>query len=309
MIHRAIVVVSYVMITLCTFLLLGVKHLQAVTETCSNVATTFNATLPTSVYKGQAFTVSNINSQPANSYGYTITSSTLSLSATNATPATYSMTNSSTVPSPTTGAVTYTANYPNWSLTATGNTGSQITIVLTQATATIVGVGQLICPLTATLGTIGIVAAPQAPSAATTGTNNKPTAASSSSTTTSITAAPASQGAISPIAVAQPTPKTSAQATTMPANTVKVSTGLVKGTKTPGNKKLYIPIVGFSILVATGATAFLTWRVIRKRKIPLYPDTPALIGPSPPKPANSSMPPNAQPAPIVFEPQDLIPKF
>ncbi|MDQ5972415.1 MAG: hypothetical protein QG553_574 [Patescibacteria group bacterium] len=168
----------------------GPSRASAVSETCSGVATTFNATAPASVTAGQAFTISGINTSPATSYGFTITTSTLTLSATGATPESYSQANTSTDPSPTTGAQTYTAYYPNWTLTATGAAGSQIVIKLVQASATVEGVGVITCPLTATLVAINVTAPAATPSGGGTSSTPKPTATTTPTTPTPQTTTP-----------------------------------------------------------------------------------------------------------------------
>ena len=89
-----------------------------------------------------------------------ILSSTLTMTATNASPTNYNKSDLSTNPSPTTGATTYTAYYPTWSLTA-GSAGSTITVKLTNASANVSGYGTVSCALTATLATISIVAPTQ----------------------------------------------------------------------------------------------------------------------------------------------------
>ncbi|MGH9856263.1 MAG: hypothetical protein ACRD4B_00330, partial [Acidobacteriota bacterium] len=110
-----------------------------------NTPTTFNASFPSSVTAGQAFTLSNITSHPSNSYGVTIQSANLELTATNASPSSYSKFSTSTDPSPTTGASSYTAHYPNWSLTAAGSAGNKIDIKLVKVTAQVSGIGNIVC--------------------------------------------------------------------------------------------------------------------------------------------------------------------
>ncbi len=181
----------------------------AVDESCSGVVTAFNATAPASVNPGQSFSITGISSRPSTSYGVTVLSSTLSLSATNSTPATYSMINSSTDPSPTTGAPTYTAYYPNYALTASGAAGSSITVKLVQASANISGIGIINCTLTATLATIPIVAPPPAPEPTPTPTPSSGGTSSTPTTTKPNTKEPAT------------TPTTDKPVETTPTNSTK----------------------------------------------------------------------------------------
>jgi hypothetical protein len=131
-----------------------------VTDVCTGVSTVFNATVPSEVTQGQTFSITGLFTQPAATYGVTVTSSTLALSATGATPSTYAQTDSSTNPSPTTGAPTYETYYPNWSLTASGSAGSQIVVKLGSIAAQVSGVGTINCNLSAILATINIEAPP-----------------------------------------------------------------------------------------------------------------------------------------------------
>ena len=129
------------------------------TETC-NVQVYFTATVPDSVEQGKSLTISNITVQPANSYGFTVTSSTLTMAATNTTSSTYSQSSYATNPSPTTGHNTYVAMYPNWILDASGSAGSSIAIQLKKSVTVIQGYGgsPVTCTFSKVLATIPITA-------------------------------------------------------------------------------------------------------------------------------------------------------
>jgi hypothetical protein len=232
----------------------GAKRADAVTETCSGVATTFNATAPASVTAGQAFTVSGISSTPTTSYGFTITTSTLSLSATAATPGAYNQANTSTDPSPTTGAPTYTAYYPSWTLTATGAAGSQIVIKLVQASATVSGVGVINCPLTSTLVTVNVTA-PTSSSPSSPGSTTKPTSSPSSTTTPQPTTPAAPTPITTPTETKQSTKDTSAQI-------VPMKVLVVNNQKQP-IKDVPVTIDG-QLTVKTGADGTARFTGIRK---------------------------------------------
>ena len=236
------------------------KQASAVSEACSGVATTFTASAPASVTAGQAFTLSGISSTPATSYGFTVTASTLSLSATGASPATYNQTNTSTNPADTTGAPTYTAYYPNWALTATGAAGSQIVIKRVQATATVTGVGVINCPLTATLVTVNVVA-PASSSSGNTSTTTKPGTTPSSTTTPQPTTATLAPATTAPAATTNPT---ASQQTIKDADAQVVSMKIlvVNGQKHPV-KDAAVTVDG-QLTVKTGNDGIASFTGIRK---------------------------------------------
>lgn len=127
-----------------------------VTDTCQGIATTFIATVPTSVQQGKSFIVSGLQVTPSSSYGVTVTSSIFNMGASNASSSSYSQDFSRTNPSPTTGQSSYTAFYPNWGLIATGNVGSSISITLKSLHSQTQGFGSINCNLSQTLATIKI---------------------------------------------------------------------------------------------------------------------------------------------------------
>lgn len=174
---------------------------SAVTDSCSGVATSFTVTAPTSVVTGQSFTLSNITTQPSTSYGVTVTSAVLSLSASNASPTSYSQNDSSTVPSPTTGAANYIAYYPNWSLTASGSAGSVVTVNLVSVVAQVNGIGSVTCDLSSTLATIKVTAP-----ASTGGSSSSPGTSSGSSSTKSSSGAPSTSATTNTPALTTSTP-------------------------------------------------------------------------------------------------------
>lgn len=177
---------------------------SAVTDSCSGVATNFTATAPASVVVGQSFTLSNLTTQPSTSYGVTVTSAVLNLSASNATPTSYSQNDSSTVPSPTTGAANYIAYYPNWSLTATGSAGSVVAVNLVSVVAQVSGIGSITCPLSATLASIKIYAP----------------ASSSSSGSSVVSSGTSSAKSTAVSSSASSNPTTSSTSTTSPSGSV-----------------------------------------------------------------------------------------
>lgn len=129
----------------------------AVSDICTGVSTVFAGTAPATVDLGQSFSLIGITTRPATSYGVTVNSSSLKLSATNVTTLNYNEANTSTDPSPTTGEPTYTGFFPDWGLTATGIANSKITIKLVEATADVEGIGPITCPLSETLAVVTIV--------------------------------------------------------------------------------------------------------------------------------------------------------
>lgn len=149
---------------LCLLLVIGLfsawrkSYAATVYDTCVGVQTAFTATYPSSVTTGTGLSVTGITSRPSSSYGVTVLSATLYMSATNASESVYSKSATRTDPSPTTGASTYTGYYPDWSLTATGAASSQIVVKLTKAVAQTKEYGTITCNLTATLATINITA-------------------------------------------------------------------------------------------------------------------------------------------------------
>jgi hypothetical protein len=305
--NKITLVLSFVLITVCVFALLGSKPLLAVTDTCQGVATTFNGTMPSSVYAGQVFSITAISSRPANSYGYTITSSSLSLSATNASPASYTKNNTSTSPSPTTGASTYTSYYPNWSLTANGAVGSQIVVKLTQATADVSGIGTLTCPLTATLGTVNIIATPTVPVIPVGGTTTPTSTSSSTPAASKAVATTATPTTSQPVAT-PPTPTaTTTQPTTISVKaTVKDSPGSVKGASTSlvyKTAQVALPVV---LVLVTFGGGFFLWRYIRKPKVAESLPTQPAAEPFVPQ---YSPPLPSQNAPVVFEPNNPVPQL
>jgi hypothetical protein len=189
----------------------------SVTDTCT-VSTTFTATVPDTVERGKSLTVSNIRVTPSSSYGVTVISATLDMTATNTSSTTYSQSFYQTDPSPTTGASKYTAYYPNWSLDATGPVGSSINVKLKKISAQTQGFGTVTCNLTQTLATIPIVAPAPSPSSSpspspTPSTTTPPPAGStkpSASPSTSSTPTPSA----TPSPVATPTPTSDAVTTT-----------------------------------------------------------------------------------------------
>lgn len=128
-----------------------------VTEFC-NVTVTFKATVPDSVEQGQSFTMTNITVQPANTYGFTVTSSVFKMSATNTSSTNYSQDFYKTDPSPTTGHSTEVSYYPNWLLPATGDPGSSVTIKLISTQTVVQGYGNVNCSFTKTLASVPITA-------------------------------------------------------------------------------------------------------------------------------------------------------
>lgn len=129
---------------------------HAVRDTCTGVSTEFKGTVPSSVKPGQGFTLTNISSRPDTSYGATVNSSSLKLSASKVSQGGYNEDNTSTDPSPTTGHPTYTSYYPDWQLTAAGENGEKIVIKLVEATAEVEGFGSVTCTLSETLATVDI---------------------------------------------------------------------------------------------------------------------------------------------------------
>lgn len=182
--HKIIGFSAVVLLLPTVYFLARERLASAVTDSCSGVATTFTANAPSSVTAGQSFTVSGITSRPQTSYGVTVTTSTLSISASNATPASYTQAATATDPSPTTGAQTYTATYPNWTLTASGNPGTTIAIKLSSVTANVEGIGSINCSLSATLANVTINAPAATPKSSSSGNSSTSQPNTSTNSTT-----------------------------------------------------------------------------------------------------------------------------
>ena len=158
-----------------------------------NVQVTIKATVPDSIEQGKSFMMTDITVQPANTYGFNVTSSIYYMSATGTSSTNYQQNFYATNPSPTTGHNTYVSYYPNWTLNATGPVGSNVTITLNKSVTVIQGYGgsPVNCNFSKTLATVPIVAASATPSTpppqstAPTSPSTKPNNSPSKSPTTS----------------------------------------------------------------------------------------------------------------------------
>ncbi len=133
-----------------------------VTATC-NVRVTFTATIPDSVEQGKSFTITNITISPSSSYGFTVSSSTYDLVATNTSSTTYHQSFARTVPSPTTGHSSYVGHYPNWTLDATGPVGSEVTVTIKKSVTVVQGYGTVNCNFNKKFLSVPIVAPKSSP--------------------------------------------------------------------------------------------------------------------------------------------------
>lgn len=113
-------------------------------ETC-NVSVKFHATVPAQVEKGKSFWVTNITVQPTQTYGFNVTSSPFTMTATNTTSSTYEQDFARTDPSPTSGQSTYVSYYPDWEINATGAVGSNIDINIIKTVTVVQGYGKVTC--------------------------------------------------------------------------------------------------------------------------------------------------------------------
>ena len=182
-----------------------------------NVQVTIKATVPDSIEQGKSFMMTDITVQPANTYGFNVTSSIYYMSATGTSSTNYQQNFYATNPSPTTGHNTYVSYYPNWTLNATGPVGSAVTITLNKSITVIQGYGgsPVNCNFSKTLATVPIVAASAAPST--------PTTPSQPASPTSPSTKPNNSPSKSPT-TSSSTPSPSTSATPQTTNTSKTTT-------------------------------------------------------------------------------------
>lgn len=206
-----------------------------VKETC-NVSVTFRMTVPDSVQQGSTFSITDISVQPANSYGFTVTSSIFDMTATGTSSTAYSQNFITTDPAPTTGHNTYKAIYPNWAMNASGAVGSSIVIKAKKSVTIVQGYGTVKCDFTSTLATIPIVAA-SAPSPAPSTTPAPSTAPSTAPTTTK-----------TPTSTTTPRPSTTPQSET-PAPSTTPAPGTTDTTDSTDAKDEALTVVPLIIRV------------------------------------------------------------
>ena len=219
-------------IGLATFLagpLMLVSSVSAATVTVKafcNVQVTIKATVPDSIEQGKSFMMTDITVQPANTYGFNVTSSIYYMSATGTSSTNYQQNFYATNPSPTTGHNTYVSYYPNWTLNATGPVGSAVTITLNKSVTVIQGYGgsPVNCNFSKTLATVPIVAASATPSTpppqstAPTSPSTKPNSGTPSKSPTASSSSPS------------PSTSTTPQATNTNKSTANDSTAVAPST-------------------------------------------------------------------------------